>query len=119
MKNKNKNKNKYQKQKSGFKGLSVYFQHTENGKLLEKEDKDYRPATQEEVDRTLKQIREYNKALGRTPIHNGYEAEIYYWKTRCRLAEAIVEASPCDPDITTEQIEAHQNYQSFLNNQKS
>ena len=78
------------------------------------EYKGYRPATQEEVDKALERIREYS-----TPIHNGYEAEIYYWKTRCRLAEAIVEASPCDPDITTEQIEAHQNYQSFLNNQKS
>lgn len=37
-----------------------------------------------------------------------------YWKTRCELAEAIIEACPCDPDITTEQIEAWKNYHEFI-----
>lgn len=30
-----------------------------------------------------------------------------YWYNRCYHAEKAIEASPCDPDITPEQIEAH------------
>lgn len=37
-----------------------------------------------------------------------------YWQERCKLAEAIIEASPCDPDITAEQIAAWHAYHSFL-----
>lgn len=36
-----------------------------------------------------------------------------YWKKRCELAEAIVEASPCDPDITVAQINAFSSYKFF------
>ena len=34
------------------------------------------------------------------------KGEVYYWKTLCQLAEDCLEKSPCDPDITSEQIEA-------------
>ena len=38
-----------------------------------------------------------------------------YWKQRCQLAEKCLYASPCDPDITKEQIQAHREYNAFLN----
>ena len=41
---------------------------------------------------------------------------VLYWKTRCLLAEAYTEESPCDPDITTEQIVAYREYQDFIKN---
>jgi len=41
-----------------------------------------------------------------------------YWKTRCLLAERVNETSPCDPDITSQQIEAHKTYNDFLTNNK-
>lgn len=42
--------------------------------------------------------------------------ELYteYWKKRCELAEKCLKESPCDPDITKAQIEAHQKYNDFL-----
>jgi len=41
--------------------------------------------------------------------------EMKYWKTRCHLAETCMKESPCDPDITTSQIEAHKAYDEFVN----
>ena len=43
-------------------------------------------------------------------------SELEYWKQRCELAEKFIEESPCDPDITTEQADAWDNYQWFLKN---
>lgn len=40
--------------------------------------------------------------------------ELEYWKTRCKLAEACLEASPDDPDVTSEQIEAWSRYNTFI-----
>jgi hypothetical protein len=37
-----------------------------------------------------------------------------YWETRCKLAEKCLEESPCDPDITSNQIVAHSEYHKFL-----
>jgi hypothetical protein len=37
-----------------------------------------------------------------------------YWNKRCVLAEKCLEKSPCDPDITSEQIEALDNYHQFI-----
>lgn len=34
-----------------------------------------------------------------------------YWYNRCYQSEKFIEESPCDPDITKEQIEAHKNWQ--------
>ena len=36
---------------------------------------------------------------------------LYYWKKRCKLAEKCIEESPCDPDITSDQIKAHSNWE--------
>lgn len=37
-----------------------------------------------------------------------------YWKQRCLLAEKCIEESPCDPDITEEQIKAFKEYHNFI-----
>jgi hypothetical protein len=37
-----------------------------------------------------------------------------YWKLRCQLAEDCLEKSPCDPDITSEQIDAWKAYHEFI-----
>ena len=42
------------------------------------------------------------------------KAEMDYWKTKCELTEDCLEKSPCDPDITSEQIEAWQTYHRFI-----
>lgn len=39
-----------------------------------------------------------------------------YWKKRCELAEVFIYESPCDPDITNEQIEAYNNWKNFKDN---
>ncbi|MCB0448421.1 MAG: hypothetical protein KDD03_13120 [Gelidibacter sp.] len=41
-----------------------------------------------------------------------------YWKQRCLLVEQCLAESPCDPDITSEQIEAHKKLREFLSNYK-
>lgn len=37
-----------------------------------------------------------------------------YWKRRCKAAERFIEQSPCDPDITPKQIEAHEAWQEII-----
>lgn len=37
-----------------------------------------------------------------------------YWQQRCKLAEYCLEVSPCDQDITDEQIAAHKAYHNFI-----
>lgn len=41
---------------------------------------------------------------------------LFYWKMRCALAETYIEESPCDPDITGEQIAAYREYTDFIKN---
>ena len=36
---------------------------------------------------------------------------VEYWQKRCLAAENCIEKSPCDPDITKEQIEAHKQWE--------
>ena len=40
--------------------------------------------------------------------------DVAYWRYRCLLAEKCLSVSPCDPDITNEQINAHKSYNQFL-----
>lgn len=37
-----------------------------------------------------------------------------YWRKRCQLAEKCLDESPCDPDITDDQIEAHKEWEKFI-----
>jgi hypothetical protein len=41
-------------------------------------------------------------------------SDVDYWKQRCLLAEKCLEESPCDPDITSDQIKAHNAYNKFI-----
>lgn len=44
----------------------------------------------------------------------GRASEADYWSERCKLVEAIREETPCDPDITTNQKNAWNNYNKFI-----
>lgn len=44
----------------------------------------------------------------------GYLNKGDYWKESCLLAEKCLEESPCDPDMTTAQIEAWNDYRDYL-----
>ena len=44
--------------------------------------------------------------------------ELEYWKQRCLLAEQVIAESPCDDDITEDQIAAWGDYRYFLNTHK-
>ena len=37
-----------------------------------------------------------------------------YWHQRCKKAEAYINESPCDPDITDSQLKAWREYQDFI-----
>ena len=41
---------------------------------------------------------------------------LVYWRKRCELAEQVIEHTPCDMDITEEQIQAVSNYNDFIKN---
>lgn len=47
-------------------------------------------------------------------VVSGSLIDVEYWKQKCKLMEAIDEESPCDPDITEDQIKAWQNYHNFI-----
>lgn len=36
-----------------------------------------------------------------------------YWEKRCLAAEKYIDKSPCDPDITDEQIDAYNEWKEF------
>lgn len=48
------------------------------------------------------------------PVVSGSALEADYWSERCKLAEAIEEENPCDPDVTSDQIKAWSNYHNFI-----
>jgi len=63
----------------------------------------------------LKQLAEFNdKYLEVKAENERLKADVDYWKTLCQLAEDCLEKSPCDPDITSEQIEAWKAYHRFI-----
>ena len=45
--------------------------------------------------------------------YNHLHAKANYWERRCELAEKCIEESPCDPDITSGQIKAHNEWTNF------
>ena len=50
------------------------------------------------------------------PIKPKFDWE--YWKHRCLAAENFIEESPCDPDIYPKQIEAYNEWQKWVENEK-
>ena len=52
--------------------------------------------------------------LSKTAVSGSLLTDLNYWKQRCLLAEKCLEESPSDPDITSEQIKAHNSYHKFI-----
>lgn len=50
------------------------------------------------------------------PIKPKFDWE--YWKHRCLAAEHFIEESPCDPDIYPQQIEAYNEWQKWVEDEK-
>ena len=48
------------------------------------------------------------------PVSGSLLSDVDYWKQRCLLAEQCLEESPCDPDITSDQIKAWNAYHKFI-----
>lgn len=46
--------------------------------------------------------------------HAAHMTGVEYWKRRCEAAERFIEQTPCDPDITPKQIEAHEAWQEII-----
>jgi hypothetical protein len=49
-----------------------------------------------------------------TAVSGSLLSDVDYWKQRCLLAEKCLEESPCDPDITADQIKARNAYHKFI-----
>ena len=52
--------------------------------------------------------------LGIAAVSSSLLSDVDYWKQRCLLAEKCLEESPCDPDITSDQIKAWNAYHKFI-----
>ena len=50
------------------------------------------------------------------PIKPKFDWE--YWKHRCLAAENFIEESPCDPDIYPKQIDAYNEWQKWVENER-
>jgi hypothetical protein len=55
-----------------------------------------------------------NPPLHQTAVSGSLLSDVDYWKQRCLLAEKCLEESPCDPDITADQIKARNAYHKFI-----
>ena len=55
-----------------------------------------------------------NQPLHQTAVIGSLLSDVDYWKQRCLLAEKCLEESPCDPDITSDQIKAWNAYHKFI-----
>ena len=71
-----------------------------------------------EVDRlvALAKRSDESAALSLHGVSGSLLSDKDYWKIRCQLSEAIEAESPCDPDITSGQIKAYENYHKFISN---
>lgn len=79
------------------------------GQMLERGELEYSGA---EAD-TKHYLEQYSEL--RQPLVSGsLLSDVDYWKQRCLLAEQCLEESPCDPDITSDQIKAWNAYHKFI-----
>lgn len=42
------------------------------------------------------------------------ESRRAYWQERCELAESYIRKTPCDPDVTKDQLKAYREWQDFI-----
>ena len=61
-------------------------------------------------------LKEQKEQLILSGVSGSLLPDLDYWKQRCELAEKCIEESPCDPDITSDQIKAHNAYDKFISN---
>lgn len=59
-------------------------------------------------------LEQNQSALSKTADSGSLLSDVDYWKQRCLLAEKCLEESPCDPDITDDQIKAWDAYHKFI-----
>ena len=67
-------------------------------------------------DSVLTAVEAYSSASnnGKPIVSGSLLSDVDYWKQRCLLAEQCLEESPCDPDITSDQIKAWNAYHKFI-----
>ena len=65
-------------------------------------------------EKELNELIERHAPLRIQVVSSSLLTDVDYWKQRCLLAEKCLEESPCDPDITAEQIKAHNAYRKFI-----
>lgn len=65
-------------------------------------------------DDLLTLIGQMEASLSKTNVSGSLLSDVDYWKQRCLLAEKCLEESPCDTDITAEQINAWNAYHKFI-----
>ena len=74
------------------------------------EKKDYISAGQ--INLAMDVVNDYDAVSPQENVNGRYD--VYYWKQRCLLAEKCLEESPCDQDITADQIKAWNAYHKFI-----
>lgn len=79
--------------------------------LGKREDMIHEPKKlKEALDIVLSEVKKFR--LG--AVSGSLLSDTDYWKQRCLLAEQCLEESPCDPDITADQIKAWNAYHKFI-----
>ena len=63
-----------------------------------------------------KEMEAFKEQLRIANVSGSLLSDLDYWKQRCELAEKCLEESPCDPDITSDQIKVHNTYNKFISN---
>ena len=66
------------------------------------------------IEKRVAELEAENKALRQLPVSGSLLSDVDYWKQRCLLAEKCLEETPCDPDITADQIKAWNAYHKFI-----
>ena len=56
----------------------------------------------------------HTEQLRKHAVISSLLSDVDYWRQRCLLAEKCLEESPCDPDITSDQIKAWNAYHKFI-----
>lgn len=82
----------------------------DKGAILELMDELKPEQMAELVDYLQKRVKLFPQPL----VSGSLLSDLDYWKQRCLLAEKCLEESPCDPDITTDQIKAWNAYHKFI-----
>lgn len=64
-------------------------------------------------------MKEFDKYESVGPTVEEYFNPESYWEKLCHAAERYIEESPCDPDITSEQIKAYIEWKDIVNKESN